>query len=40
MIVRERGARVAVAMLAIITPIAVFTGAGLNLVLNVFGIRF
>jgi ferrous iron transport protein B len=40
MIIRERGARVALAMLAVITPIAVFTGAGLNLVLNTFGIRF
>ena len=40
MIVRERGARVAFAMLAIITPIAVFTGAGLNLVLHACGISF
>jgi ferrous iron transport protein B len=40
MIVRERGPRVALGMLAIITPIAVGTGAGLNLVLNVFGITF
>jgi hypothetical protein len=40
MIVRERGARVAFAMLAVITPIAVVTGAGLNVVLNAFGITF
>ncbi len=40
MIVRERGARVAFAMLAVITPIAVITGAGLNVVLNAFGITF
>ena len=40
MIVRERGARVAVAMLAVITPIAVLTGAGLNLVLRALAITF
>jgi ferrous iron transport protein B len=40
MIVRERGARVALAMLAIITPIAVLTGAGLNLVLHALDITF
>jgi len=40
MIVRERGARVAVAMLAVITPIAVLTGAGLNLVLHAFAVTF
>jgi ferrous iron transport protein B len=40
MIVRERGVRVAAAMLAVITPIAVFTGAGLNLVLHVLGVTF
>jgi ferrous iron transport protein B len=40
MIVRERGPRVAFAMLGVITPIAVFTGAGLNLVLHAFDIRF
>jgi ferrous iron transport protein B len=40
MIVRERGARVAVAMLAVITPIAVLTGAGLNLVLHALAVTF
>jgi ferrous iron transport protein B len=40
MIVRERGARVAFAMLAIITPVAVFTGAGLNHVLRALGVQF
>jgi ferrous iron transport protein B len=40
MIVRERGGRVAFAMLAIITPIAVLTGAGLNLVLHALDITF
>jgi ferrous iron transport protein B len=40
MIVRERGARVAVAMLAVITPIAVLTGAALNLVLHAFAVTF
>jgi ferrous iron transport protein B len=40
MIIRERGAKVGFAMLAIITPVAVFTGAGLNYVLRAFGIQF
>jgi ferrous iron transport protein B len=40
MIVRERGPRVAFAMLAVITPIAIVTGAGLNVVLNAFGVTF
>lgn len=40
MIVRERGVRVAVLMLMFITPIAVFTGAGLNYVLGTFGVQF
>jgi ferrous iron transport protein B len=40
MIVRERGARVALAMLAVITPIAVFTGAALNLVCHAFAVTF
>jgi ferrous iron transport protein B len=40
MIVKERGARVAFTLLAVITPIAVFTGAGLNYVLNALGVRF
>ena len=40
MIVRERGVRVATAMLAFITPVAVGTGAGLNYVLHAFGVQF
>jgi ferrous iron transport protein B len=40
MIIRERGARVAFAMLAVITPIAVLSGAGLNLVLHAFAVTF
>jgi ferrous iron transport protein B len=40
MIVRERGVRVAAAMLAFITPIAVLTGTGLNYVLRTFGVQF
>jgi ferrous iron transport protein B len=40
MIVKERGMRVAFTLLAVITPIAVFTGAGLNHVLHAFGVRF
>lgn len=40
MIVKERGLRTASVLLAVITPIAVFTGAGLNHVLHAFGVRF
>lgn len=40
MIVRERGLRVSLAMLAFITPIAVMTGAGLNYVLRTLGVQF
>jgi hypothetical protein len=40
MIVRERGLRTASALLGVITPIAVITGAGLNYVLHSFGIHF
>jgi ferrous iron transport protein B len=40
MIVRERGVRVALALLAVITPIAVATGAGLNFVLHALDIAF
>ena len=40
MIIRERGPRVAFAMLAVITPIAIVTGAGLNVVLHALGITF
>lgn len=40
MIVKERGLRVATAMLSFITPVAVMTGAGVNYVLHAFGVRF
>jgi len=40
MIVKERGLKTAFTLLAVITPIAVFTGAGLNHVLHAFGVRF
>jgi ferrous iron transport protein B len=40
MIVKERGVRTACALLAVITPIALFTGAGLNYVLHAYGVRF
>jgi ferrous iron transport protein B len=40
MIARERGARTALGILAIVTPVAVLTGAGLNGVLRAAGIVF
>lgn len=40
MIVKERGAKVAFTLLAVITPIALFTGAVLNVVLRVLGVSF
>jgi ferrous iron transport protein B len=40
MMVRERGLRTGAAILAVITPIAIFSGAGLNYVLHAFGVRF
>jgi ferrous iron transport protein B len=40
MIVKERGVKVACTLLGVITPIAIFTGAGLNYVLHAAGIRF
>ena len=40
MMVRERGLRTGLTILAIITPVAVFTGAGLNSVLHALGIQF
>lgn len=40
MIVKERGPKTAFAILGVVTPIAVFTGAGLNLVLRIFEISF
>jgi ferrous iron transport protein B len=40
MIVRERGVRTALGILAVVTPIAIFTGAGLNYALDALGIQF
>jgi ferrous iron transport protein B len=40
MIVRERGMRTALGIVAVVTPIAVFTGAGLNHALHALGIQF
>jgi ferrous iron transport protein B len=40
MIIRERGSRVAFAILAFITPVALLTGAGLNYVLRALGVQF
>jgi ferrous iron transport protein B len=40
MMVRERGLRTGLAILAVITPIAVFTGAALNHVLRACGVQF
>jgi ferrous iron transport protein B len=40
MIARERGARVAIGIVAFITPVAVLTGAALNHVLRLFGVTF
>jgi len=40
MMVRERGLKTGFAILAVITPVAIFTGAGLNYVLRVLGIQF
>ena len=38
--VRERGLRVGLAIVAVITPVAIFTGAGLNYVLHAFDVHF
>ena len=40
MMVRERGLRTGLAIVGVITPIAVLTGAGLNHVLHAFGVQF
>jgi ferrous iron transport protein B len=40
MMVRERGLKTGLAILGVITPVAVFTGAGLNYVLHALGIHF
>jgi ferrous iron transport protein B len=40
MMVRERGLKTGLAILGIITPVAILTGAGLNYVLGTLGIQF
>jgi ferrous iron transport protein B len=40
MMVRERGLKVGVTILAVITPVAILTGAGLNHVLRALGVQF
>src|SRR5450759_1223478 len=40
MMVRERGLRVGLAIIGVITPVAIFTGAGLNYVLHALGVQF
>jgi ferrous iron transport protein B len=40
MMVRERGLRTGLTILAVITPVAILTGAGLNYVLRTFGVQF
>lgn len=40
MMVRERGLRTGLAIVGVITPVAILTGAGLNHVLRAFGVQF
>src|SRR5437764_3508064 len=40
MMVRERGLKTGLAILAVITPVAILTGAGLNYVLRALGVHF
>jgi ferrous iron transport protein B len=40
MMVRERGLRTGLAIIGVITPIAILTGAGLNYVLRALGVQF
>jgi ferrous iron transport protein B len=40
MMVRERGLGTGLAILGVITPVAIFTGAGLNYVLHAVGVQF
>jgi ferrous iron transport protein B len=40
MMVRERGLKTGLAIIGVITPVAILTGAGLNYVLRTFGIQF
>ena len=38
--VRERGVKVGLGIVAVITPVAIFTGAGLNYVLHALDVHF
>jgi hypothetical protein len=38
--VRERGLRVGLAIVGVITPVAIFTGASLNYVLHALDVHF
>ncbi|HZR25675.1 MAG TPA: ferrous iron transporter B [Vicinamibacterales bacterium] len=40
MMVRERGLKTGLAIIGVITPVAILTGAGLNYVLRTFGVQF
>ena len=40
MMVRERGLKTGFAILGVVTPVAIFTGAGLNYVLHALGVQF
>ncbi|MBI3492109.1 MAG: ferrous iron transport protein B, partial [Acidobacteria bacterium] len=40
MMVRERGLKTGLAILGVITPVAILTGAGLNYVLRALGVQF
>jgi len=40
MMVRERGLRTGLAIIGVITPVAIFSGAGLNYVLHYLGVQF
>ena len=40
MMVRERGLKTGFAILGVVTPVAIFTGAGLNYVLHTLGVQF
>jgi ferrous iron transport protein B len=40
MMVRERGLKTGLAIIGVVTPVAILTGAGLNYVLHTFGVQF
>jgi ferrous iron transport protein B len=40
MMIRERGVKTGLAIIGVITPVAILTGAGLNYVLRAFGVQF